>query len=489
MAHKYKKEIPPERLLEGDKRPIFILVWADSPACATGFATVVKNIFTPLAMSEKYQIDIIGINDNGGWKDPRQYPFRIFPARNPLEDGGDFHGRPKLIGALSGKDPDLRPPWDIVFLLNDPFVLEQPIQVFNKGTLDIIKDIQDIYKKTLPSQAWFKTIAYWPVDSVVRGNWVEHGIAPVDVSIAYTQYAKDEIKKGDMTIGKPTGVADNMPIIYHGYNPNHFKVISDEEKKQFKKDFFDGKVSDDTFVVSAVARNQMRKDIPRTMAIFKEFQKRRPNSFLYIHAQQADAWGSLQEYARNWNLELGKDWGFPQKFDSNTGFPIEGVNLIYNVSDCILSTSLGEGFGFYNFEGFATKTPVIAPNNTVHPELFGYDKDEDISDMDTLYQKVRGIPMKCQTTTSEWAVYGPADLMRPRPLTNVDDAVKKLLWVYDNPDKVKEITERAYEWVQNYTWEKVVAQWDKLFREQYAILQEERKSAPKLEVPKKANKE
>lgn len=488
MAHKYKKEMPPERLLQGKDRPIFILVWADSPACATGFATVVKNIFAPLALTQKYQIDIIGINDTGGWKDPRKYPFRIFPARNPLEDGGDFHGRPKLIGALSGKDSELRPPWDLLFILNDPFILEGPLPVFKKGTADIIKEIKDVYKKTLPPEAWFKTIAYWPVDSLVRGNWVERAIAPMDVSVAYTEYAKEEIAKGDITAKEPTHVADNMPVIYHGYNPQHFNVISDDDKKKFRKDFFDGKVSDDTFIVTAVARNQMRKDLPRTMAIFKEFQKRRPNSFLYLHAQEHDAWGSLQEYARNWHLELGKDWGFPGKFDANTGFPVEAVNLIYNVSDCIISTSLGEGFGFYNFESFATKTPIIAPNNTVHPELFGYDKDEDISDMDTLYQKVRGIPVKCFSTTSEWATYGSQDLMRPRPLTNVDDAVKKLMWVYDNPDKVKEITERAYTWVQDYTWDKIVAKWDKLFQEQYSILQEERAHAPKLTVPKRAQK-
>lgn len=483
MAWKNKPELSAEPLDPKD-RPIFILVWADSPACATGFATVVKNIFTPLALTQKYQIDIIGINDRGEWKDPRKYPFRIFPARSPLEDGGDFHGRPKLISTLSGKDRDLKPPWDILFFLNDPFILEQPIPVFNKGTLDIITDdIQKIYKEKLSPQAWFKTVAYWPVDSLVRGNWIEHAVAKPDVSVAYTEYAKQEIIKGDMTLEKPTNIGDRMPIIYHGYNPKDFFVVPDADKKKFRKDYFEGKIKDDTFVVSAVARNQMRKDIPRTMKIFKEFQKRRPNSFLYIHAQQFDAWGSLQEYARNFNLKLGEDWGFPADFSANTGFPVKAVNLIYNVSDCILSTSLGEGFGFYNFEAFATQTPVVAPNNTVHPELFGYDKDEDISDMDKLYQKVRGVPVQCGSTSSEWATYGSADLMRPRPLTNVDDAVKKLMWVYDNPDKAKEITDRAYDWVQNYTWDKIVAQWDTLFKDVYAGLKKERDSAPK---PKKA---
>lgn len=477
MGYKINKKQP--KPLEDENRPIFILVWGDSPACATGFATVIKNIFTPLALTRKYQIDIIGINDRGEWKDPQRYPFRVFPARNPLEYDGDFHGRPKLIAALSGKEPDVKPPWDIVFFLNDPFILEEKMPVFNEGTLDVVKNIQDLYRKKLPPESWFKTVAYWPVDSLVRGNWVEHSVAKVDSSIAYTEYAREEIDKGDMTIGNPTKVAKDMKIIYHGYNPNDFFVLDDATKKEFRNQFFEGRVSDDVFIVSAIARNQMRKDIPRTMAIFKEFQKRRPNSFLYIHAQESDAWGSLKEYARNWNLELGKDWGHPAQFSANTGFPVEAVNLLYNVSDCIISTSLGEGFGFYNFEAMATKTPLLAPNNTVHPELLGYDKNEDISDMETLYKKVRGVPMKAGSTSSEWATYGPQDLQRPRPLVNIDDAVKKLIWVYDNPDKVKEITDRAYDWVQQYTWDKIIPQWDAEFQRLYNLLKDERKQAAK----------
>jgi hypothetical protein len=66
-----------------------------------------------------------------------------------------------------------------------------------------------------------------------------------------------------------------------------------------------------------------------------------------------------------------------------------------------------------------------------------------------------------------------------RPLTNVEDAVKKLIWVYDNPDKVAEIEQRAYDWVQTLTWESIGQQWDELFTRVYSDLQKEREGLKK----------
>lgn len=458
-----------------EKRKIKILFWGDSPACSTGFATVSRNILKPLAESGKYEIDIIGINDRGGWKDPVKHPYKIYPARVGIEVHGDYHGRPRLIAALTNKEPDLKPPWDIVFTLNDPFILEEPVPVFNEGTLRVVKKTQEIYKQKVKSKYHFKVVSYWPIDSTIKGNWVSNSVALADYPVAYTEYGKEEILRANKGLDKPTDIESRIRIITHGVNTKDFYPIPEKEKSEFRKIFFQEKVKPETFLAVVVARNQMRKDLPRTLQVFAEFLKRRPDSFLYLHCKESDAWGSLREYARNWPvLEFGKNWGCPESFEANSGFPIEAVNKIYNVADCVLSTSLGEGWGFYNSEGQATKTIVVGPNNTTHPEIFGYDADEDISNMDVLSSKVRGVPIKSGEGKSNWATYGPSDLERTRPLTDVDDAVKKLIWVYDNPDKVKEITERAYTWVQKLEWKNIVKQWDELFQEVYDKLEKER---------------
>lgn len=458
-----------------DKK-IKMLCWMDSPAVSTGFGSVAKGIFDKLAKTGKYDIDIIGINDKGGWKDPEKYPYRIYPAKTGIEVQGDYFGRPRVISSILGKDPEAFPPWDIIFILNDPFILAENLPMFNKGTLSIIKEAQAQFVEKLPPDYHFKTVYYIPIDSPIRGNWVENAVSLADYPIAYTLYGKKEIEIADNILTKPTGVGKRTEIIYHGVDIELFKPIDAKAKKEFRDKFFKGVIYDHTFVVTTVARNQMRKDIPRTMAIFKEFQRRRPDSFLYLHCQSNDVWGNLQEYARNWNLIFGKDWGVPAKFNANSGFSVETLNKIYNASDVIISTSLGEGWGFYNSEAFATKTAVLAPDNTVHPEILGYSGD--ISDMEKLYNSgIRGIPYKAGSTSSEWATYGPDDLERVRPLGNVDDAVKKLVWIYDNPDKVNVIKERAYEWIKKYTWDEVAKKWDDLFTKIYNNLEIERKKS------------
>jgi len=464
------------------ERKIKLLVWGDSPAVATGFGTVIRGIFTPLARTGKYDIDIIGINDRGGWKNPDKYPYRIYPARVGISEG-DYFGRDRLVASLLGKDTDLKPPWDIVFTLNDPFVLTAPLSVFNRGTMAVLKEIRETTKEKLPPDWHFKIVSYWPIDSYLRENWVEDGISIADYPVAYTEYGKREIEKADSKLSNPTEVGKRVGVIYHGVNLRDFFPLSTKKRKEFRDKYFEGKVKEETFLVTAIARNQLRKDLPRTMQVFKEFKMRRPDSFLYLHCQETDAWGSLREYARNWDLELGEDWAVPAKFSANIGYPIETLNKIYNASDVILSTSLGEGVGFYNLEGFATKTLVVAPNNTSHRELYGYDEEDDISDLDKIAEKLRGIPVMCYSTKSEWATYGVQDFERVRPLVNVEDAIQKLIWAYDNPDKTSKIVDRAYNWIQKYSWDIIAKEWDKLFQKVYNELEDERAKA-KINLPK-----
>jgi glycosyltransferase involved in cell wall biosynthesis len=304
-----------------------------------------------------------------------------------------------------------------------------------------------VYREKFDPDTWYKTVSYWPVDSELKENWVTDSVALADRSVAYTNFGKEEV---DMYLEDKK----KIDVIYHGTDTENFHPISAKEKAYFRKQFFQGKLDDEAFVVSVVARNQMRKDLPRVMKIFKEFQKRRPQSILYLHAKESDAWGSLREYARQVGLEYMKDYWVPGNFNENQGFPVEALNKIYNVADVHLSASLGEGWGLPLTEAMAAKTINIAPLHTSIPELFNVEgmRNEDI-DMESLSEKeIRGIPVKAGSTSSEFVTFGPEDYERFRPLMNVDDAVSKLMWVYENPDKVKEIEERAYEWVQQHSW-------------------------------------
>jgi len=467
---------------EEDKK-IRILVNADSPRAATGLGSVTRGIFDNLARTGRYKIDIFGVNDLGFLDpDPEKYPYRILPAMIPGIQG-DYYGRVRFINILRGADLFLKPHYDIVFMLNDPFIFEEPVLTPEVGMMDAVKDLQALYRKQLEPQHWFSTVYYIPIDASIKENWIEHAIGLADYSVAYTEYGKNEINRVNQKLQKP--MKFGLDVIYHGTNTKDFHPISEQEKTEFKKSFFKkAKVSvDNLYIVGVVARNQVRKDLPRVMRIFKEFQKRRPDSMLYIHAKENDAGGSLGEYARNFNLELGKDWIFPGNFNEAVGYPIDALNRIYNIMDVQLHATTGEGWNLPITESMATKTLNIAPNITSIPEIFNT-VGNDIENLEDIENsEIRGIPVKSGVGLSEWQTIGPTDYERIRPLTNVEDAVKKLMWVYDNPDKLKPIVERAYKWVQQYSWELIAQQWDNLFLKVYNNLEEERKNGRTKDKP------
>lgn len=445
-----------------------VLVLADTPTCATGFAMVVRNVLEQLYKTGKYEFDVIGINQFDSWYDQLKFPYRIFRAAVEGKSQ-DVFGRPRLNLALSGNDPDLLPPWDIIFTINDHYIFEQPFMQIGGQTVntaELIKSYQLAYQNGATPDYWFKWIAYWPVDSDLKENWVTRSILLADYPVMYTEYGKNMVEywnlKGDLDL-------TNLRQIPHGINTDEFYPISEDEKKEFRKSYFNGMVKDDDFLVVNISRNQPRKAMDRSLQIFKEFQKRRPQSKLYMHCKVQDAWGSLAEACRSWGLEVNTDVFFPESFSEHQGVPVDVLNKIYNVADAAMTTTLGEGWGFILTEAMATKTIVLAPNNTSIPEILntpkGFNENE-----------ARGIPIKSFSTSSEWFCTGAMDKERIRPLPNTDDFVEKLVWAYDNPDKVQSIVERAYDWVQTITWSKVVKHWEGLFDEAIKQLDTEREA-------------
>lgn len=472
---------------------IKILVLADSPVSATGFAQVSRNILKRLEKDGRFDISVIGIN-HPPYYDREKYPFKIFPAVWQEKGFVDMYGRPTFVSTLRGNNPYLEPPFDLVFTIQDHFIIEGMGVNFNFAHQ--VRMLAETWKRSLPTEYWFKWIGYFPVDSDLKENWVTKSIAFPDYPVAYCNYGRGEILKYDQSSFelsfnakveatsepvklnlKVPKIADRLKVIPHGVDLDVFKPLDDKEVKAFRNEFFGGEVKDDTFLVVNVSRNQPRKDIARTIAAFAKFKKKVPNSHLYLHMQSNDLGGSIDEMARTFNLRAGEDYSAPSNFTSGAGYTIEMVNKIYNAADLCVTTTLGEGWGFITSEAFATKTPIVAPNITSIQDIFGcYIEPNKLNSwLDAGgWDKVRGVPVMAGSTSSEWVCMGLGDNERIRPLTNVDDLVNKMLWVKNNPDKVKEMTERAFEWVCNLTWDNITNQWIDLFINAYEELQQER---------------
>ena len=401
-----------------------VLAWGDYCA-STGFATVMSNIMRNLDATGNYEIDVIGINYDGGVYDRERFPGNVWPAISALRMQGpyhDYHGRQVFLDQLGSRD------YDLVFIVQDTFIV-----------LPIVDKILEIQRNKPKS---FSTIYYYPFDCTPREEWVAQCVASFDFPVAYTEYAKNESRK------VISALAERHDVVYHGTNTTDFYPKDKSTKLELKKMLF-GDLAD-KFIVTNVNRNQSRKDISRNFMILKELRRRGHDDIVfYMHMQENDFGGSIVQMSRNFGLEPGKDWTLPnpQQFSAHMGFPIEMVNDLYNASDAYITTTNGEGWGLSITEAMATKTPVIAPDNTSVPEILGDD---------------RGWRIPSGHNPSMWMIK-ENDNERMRPLMDVEAAADAILEIKNNPEEAERRAEAAYKWAIEHTWNDVCKQWITIF--------------------------
>ena len=461
-----------------DKK-IKVLALLDSPTVSTGFATVSKNVLKKLNDTGKYDITVVGINYHGTLTREQQskYPYSFTPA---MPAGySDAYGRGRVVQILSGNDREIRPGFDLLFTIQDHFILQGADQVaegynFSKRIKELQSEI--IENPNYDINYLFSWIGYYPVDGKLQQKWVNKGIGYCDYPVAYTQFGKDQILTHDNDTIK---LKDRTKIIPHGVNIKDFYPLSQEEIDEFRTNYFPKEIEKDAFIIMNVNRNQIRKDIASTIKAFAKYKKINPKAVLYIHAKQIDQGGDLWEIAQQFGLEIGKDMLLPSNFNEMFGIPVDILNKIYNCADVLVSTTLGEGWGFINTEAMAVKKPLLTPANTAMPEIIGmnniYEKEVGLSYVRTHLKSLRGIPVLSGYGENDFVSMGSLDNSVIRPKVDIDDLVAKLDWVYNNPKDAQTIAKNGYKWVQELEWENVSKQWEELFDKAYSDLEAERK--------------
>jgi len=393
-----------------------VIFYGDSPTCATGFGQVSRNILPALYNSGRYDVDILGINY---WGDPHDYPFRIWPMA--VNGQRDPYGRQRLQQHLL--DPKLE--YDILFFLQDTFILD-----FLPGML----------ANLLKAGKRFKSVYYYPIDGIPKEAWIG-SVASVDYPVTYTKFGFEE------SVKIKEDLKDKLQIIPHGINPKVFFPAPAEQVKAFRDQFF-GALSD-KFIITNVNRNQQRKDIPATIRAFKEFKNHRPDSVLYLHMMAQDQGWNLPEVIKAFELDITKDVILPQNFTASTGFPLEILNLVYNASDCVISTTVGEGWGLSWTEAMATKTPIVFPINTCLGE---YITEE------------TGYPYASGGDPDHITIL-PHDNEVPRPTSHIAEMVKQMIDLHDNREEALRRAQNAYDMVHStLVWtEHINPQWLALF--------------------------
>jgi glycosyltransferase involved in cell wall biosynthesis len=130
----------------------------------------------------------------------------------------------------------------------------------------------------------------------------------------------------------------------------------------------------DRFIFGMVAANKgtpSRKAYPQQLEAFARFSRRHTDALLYLHTNQGvdDGLGGV-------NLpELCEHLGITDKvrwcdtYSQIVGFPDDYMVSVYRAMDCLLSVSMGEGFGIPIMEAQACGTPVLVGDWTSMGEL------------------------------------------------------------------------------------------------------------------------
>lgn len=331
-----------------------ILCLMDSPLLATGFAKVGRNLATRWVRSGAV-VDIWAIGFNGwGYK---KWPHgTLYPATVRWASSDQLRIFLHLLA--SG--------YSHAFLLQDTFQFS--------------REFCDAFKSTCRERG-IKSMMYFPVDAPLDKEWVEI-LRSVDVPIAYTRYGAEMARvHGVECRTLPHGVDTEV------FRPRPERRIEDRSVWKIGGKPF---VNDQDWLLVNVNANQRRKDPAASLVVLERLRRLGVPAKLVMHCRGATPYGvDLEAVGRQLGLEFGQHWihtgalfglGDTTFLGLRDGEAVIGsaaedadVARFYNAADCLLSTSLGEGWGLSFTEALACGCPAAVPAHTALREIGEHD--------------------------------------------------------------------------------------------------------------------
>lgn len=212
-----------------------------------------------------------------------------------------------------------------------------------------------VYAGIIPARIPY--VAYVPVEGepLVHQGWREL-LSYIDF-FTCSQYGQDVVRR---SLGR------DVDFVYHGVDTDVFTPLTDEERVAFRQRLG----WEDKFVITCVAQNVRRKQLPRlieAVAILKR-QFRQRDIVLYLHTIPYQ-----RHYLEGWNLtEVARAFGVYDEVIFNplmaeqwsavpeTGsIDVPGLRELVGSADLFVLPSQVEGFGLPIAEAMAVGTPVM----------------------------------------------------------------------------------------------------------------------------------
>lgn len=235
----------------------------------------------------------------------------------------------------------------------------QAIQEFEPDVIYVTGDPGNVgtYAGIIPIRIPY--VAYVPVEGepIIHQGWREMLSSEYVHWFTCSEYGQQVAARD---IGR------EVDYIYHGVDHDVFTPLDDEEREAYRKRLgWDGK-----FVISCVAQNVRRKQLPRLMeavAILKHQFKQR-DLVLYLHTVPFQ-----RHYLEGWNLmEVSRAFGIHDEVVFNPlmghhhaavpergDIDVPGLRELMGAADLFVLPSQIEGFGLPIAESMAVGTPVV----------------------------------------------------------------------------------------------------------------------------------
>ena len=395
--------------MENDKKKLIIV--GSSLSKYTGFSYVASSFLKRFHTTGEYDITYCTLNGDtsdskyfGIWGDKfvedfknlRQYDIQV-------HDEKVFNQFDKVVEYI-------RP--DIVLIVADIWTCESIILSQYRSSFMLVM-YTTIEVPVYPEYAMFPTF----FDSNLRKP-IKNLFKKCDLVIPVTNMGKIALEKIDV-------IENVCANIYNGLDIDKRFPI-----RKTKKEAFGDSVSNDDFMFMSVSENSDRKILDRTLYTFKRFLetvKDKKKFKLYLHSNFNELRGGTDLVSLIINNNLRENVLLSSHFLENKFMTTDQLYERYAASDCYLALTGGEGFGYGIAESLMHKVPVVYIDYGGYVEFM---KDFGFSAKVQTYLNAKNIDVK-------WG------------LVDIEDAVKQMQYVVNNPGRVQEKVEAGFKWACN----------------------------------------
>jgi hypothetical protein len=320
----------------GKPDPLTVLWHSNAPWAGTGYSTQTKQVVERM----KRDGHAIAVNANYGlqatkmvWEDIPIYPMGVETYSNDTVRGN--------FANWKAENPD------------------NPAHCF------VLFDAWTMPKKMyegVPVSIW-TMVDHQPIPPAVLNVLQWDNVTP----IAVTMFGLGQMQRA----GLEKAIYIPMAIDTDLYKPTtHFEGKTGRELIGF---------TEDHFVVSLISANKAsgaggihRKAWAENLLAASIFAANHDDVRIYLHTERFGNYGGLQLDVLLKAVGLQPhQYKFVGQHAMHNGIPNEAMAAIYSATDCLLASTLGEGFGLTVLEAQACGTVAVVNNFSAQPELLG----------------------------------------------------------------------------------------------------------------------